>query len=43
MPAVRFLAAYIAVLAAVTLATGQYWLLPAGLAVVAAGMLLTSR
>lgn len=39
----RLLGLYIVVLVVVSVLTNQYWLLPAGLLVVGAGMLLTSR
>jgi hypothetical protein len=40
---VRVFAGFVVVLVVVSLLTQQYWLLPAGLAIVAAGVLLTSR
>jgi hypothetical protein len=40
---VRALACFVVVLVVVSLLTQQYWLLPAGLAIVGAGVLLTSR
>jgi hypothetical protein len=40
---VRVAAAYVVLLGIVSVLTGQYWVLLAGLAIGAAGMLLTSR
>jgi hypothetical protein len=40
---VRALTLFAAVLVVVSLLTQQYWLLPAGLVIVGAGVLLTSR
>jgi hypothetical protein len=42
-PGVRALTGFLVVLAVVTLLTQQYWLLPAGLVIVVAGLVLTSR